>query len=325
MSAAFDIGVPDILLFEGAPLAWERVRGCPRRRLQPGQVLIHPGTPAREFYVVLWGQLAVHVDTVDVDPVAFVEPGQHCGDLALVDGLDRSAWVVAAVVSEVLVVPEELFWQLVGQIPRVAVNALRAMAARVRGGNSEVTESRRLQAEYKRHASFDGLTGLYNRRWLDEVLPRQAQRARSAGQPLSAVMVDVDHFKRFNDTYGHAAGDYVLFAVGQRLRRSFRPTDLVARYGGEEFTVILPQTPGESAVLAADRVRRALAEEPMTLEDGTLVKVTASMGVAELVQGQTSDALLQAADRALYQAKGAGRNRVCSWGAVPTEPLPGLL
>jgi diguanylate cyclase (GGDEF)-like protein len=325
MSTAFDAAVPDVLLFEGAPGAWERVRACPRRRLVPGQVLIAPGRPARELYLVLWGELAVHVDTVDQDSVATVGPGCHCGEVALVDGLDRSAWVVASVPTEVLVVPEPLFWDLVQRYPQVAINALRSMAAKVRGGNSEVSESRRLQAEYKRHASYDALTGLYNRRWLDDVLPRLVQRARTDRQPLAAVMVDVDHFKKFNDTHGHAAGDYVLFAVGQQLRRSFRPTDLVARYGGEEFTVVLPETTGEQAVLAADRVRRALADEPLLLEDGPRVRVTASMGVAQLSLGQDADAMLRAADRALYQAKEAGRNRVCSWGAVLTEPLPGLL
>jgi len=312
-------------LFVEAPDAYRVAMRGTRRQLLAGEVLIVPGDADKQLYVVLSGQLAVHIDTVDNDPVALVHPGEHCGEVAVVDGSDRSAWVVASMPSDVLVIDEATFWQLVTGWPQVAVNALRAMAAKVRGGNDEVSESRRLQAEYRRHASFDGLTGLYNRRWLEETLPRQVARAEASRHPLSAVMVDVDHFKRFNDRYGHAAGDYVLFAVGQTLRRCFRPTDLVARYGGEEFTVILPDTRGEQALVAAERVRRALEGALLTLECGTAVRVTASMGVSELAPGQRGQELVQAADRALYQAKGAGRNRVCCWGAVVQVPLPGLL
>jgi len=312
-------------LFVSAPAAWRRVARCPHRQLAAGEVLITPGQGGDELYVVLSGQLAVYLDTIDNDPVAVVHPGEHCGEVAVVDGSTRSAWVVATESSRVVVVSEAVFWEVVTGWPQVAVNALRSMAARVRGGNDEVSESRRLQAEYRRHASFDALTGLYNRRWLDEMLPRQVQRALGSGRPLSVVMVDVDHFKRFNDTYGHAAGDYVLFAVGQTLRRCFRPTDLVARYGGEEFTIVLPDTRGRDAQVAADRVRRALREACLTLDCGTEVRVTASMGVAELSVGQGAGQLVEAADRALYQAKEAGRDRVCTWGGVVDAPLPGLL
>ncbi len=297
---------------------------CVRRALEEGTALIEPGSLDRVLFVVLSGALAVHVDTPEQDAVASVGPGQHVGEVALIDGEPRSAWVVASTTTEVLAVPELVFWDLVTRWPQVAINALRFMARHVRGGNVEVSESRRLQAEYRRHASFDALTGLYNRRWLAEVLPRQVERARGSGEDLSVVMVDVDHFKRFNDNHGRAAGDYVLFAVGKRLQRSFRPTDLVARYGGEEFVVILPRTVGENGCIAADRVRRAVASELLTLEDGTEVQVTVSMGVAALAAGQSAHQLLKAADRGLYQAKGAGRNRVATWGGIEPAPPPGL-
>jgi diguanylate cyclase (GGDEF)-like protein len=307
----------DIDLLCGASEVLDVLSTCARRTLGQGQVLIEPGSLDRALYVLLAGGLAVHVDTLDQDPVAWIRPGQHTGEVALIDGLPRSAWVVAATPSEVLVVPEELFWDIVGRCPRVAINLLRSMAVHMRSGNEEVTEGRRLQAEYRRHASVDALTGLYNRRWLDEVLPRQVERAHGDGEPLSAVMVDIDHFKSFNDTWGHAAGDYVLFAVGRRLQRSFRPTDLTARYGGEEFTVILPRTREPDAIRAAECVRRAVATEPLVLEDGTVVKVTVSMGVGSLLAGQTAHELLQAADRALYRAKRGGRNQVVAWASSP--------
>ncbi len=315
------IDLSDIELLRGAPEAAVALAGCARRTLSPGDVLIEPGSSDKVLFVLLSGSLAVHVDTLEQEPVASIPPGQHVGEVALVDGNPRSAWVVAGERSEVLGVPELVFWDLVTRWPQVAINVLRSMAARVRGGNVEVTESRRLQAEYR---SVDALTGLYNRRWLADVLPRQVERARGGGEDLSVVMVDVDHFKRFNDTYGHAAGDYVLFAVGKRLQRSFRPTDLVARYGGEEFTVVLPRTSGQNACIAAEWVRRAVERETLVLEDGVEVQVTVSMGVASVAPGQSAHELLQAADRGLYQAKGAGRNRVASWGGFEPVPLPGL-
>jgi diguanylate cyclase (GGDEF)-like protein len=313
-----------IALLHEAPEAVDILSTCVRRTLAQGAVLIEPGSLDKVLFVVLSGGFDVHVDTLEQDAIASIGPGQHVGEVALIDGKPRGAWVVASESSEVLAVPELVFWDLVTRWPQVAINVLRSMAGQVRGGNMEVSESRRLQAEYRRHASFDALTGLYNRRWLADVLPRQVERSRGSGEALSVVMVDVDHFKRFNDTYGHAAGDYVLFAVGKRLQRSFRPTDLVARYGGEEFAVILPRTGGENGCIAAERVRRAVASELLVLEDGTEVRVTVSMGVAALAPGQSAHQLLQAADRGLYQAKGAGRNRVATWGGIEPVPLPGL-
>jgi len=319
-----DHDLPHIELLDGAPDARHAVAGCVRRTLHRGAILVEPGSTDKVLFILLSGELTVHVDTVDHDPVAVVHPGEHVGEVALIDAQPRSAWVVASKASEVLAVPELVFWDVVTRWPQVAINALRCLARHVRGGNMEVTESRRLQAEYRRHASVDALTGLYNRRWLAEMLPRQVERARGSGEDLTVVMVDVDHFKRFNDTYGHAAGDYVLFAVGKQLQRSFRPTDLVARYGGEEFTVILPRTAGVHGCVAAERVLRAVADAGLVLDDGTEVRVTVSMGVASLAPGQTAHDLIQAADRGLYQAKGAGRNRVASWGGVEQVPLPGL-
>ena len=319
-----DHDLPPFRLLDGAPQAIERLRNCLRIDLAANEPLIVPGTLDKVLYLVVRGRFTVHLDSPDTPPVAELVPGQHAGEVALIDGQPRSAWVVAAEPSQVMAVPELLFWDVVTRWPTVTKNLLHSMARKIRGNNHEVSESRRLQAEFQRHASFDALTGLYNRRWLADLLPRQHERARRSVEPLALVMVDVDHFKRFNDTYGHLAGDYVLFAIGQRLRRSFRPTDMVARYGGEEFVVVLPNTDGIEACLAAERVRRAIASEPLTLEDGTDVRVTASMGVAELQPHHDPKELIAAADRALYQAKAAGRNRVASWGAVTVEPLPGL-
>ncbi|MDE2089234.1 MAG: GGDEF domain-containing protein [Gammaproteobacteria bacterium] len=124
-------------------------------------------------------------------------------------------------------------------------------------------------------------------------------------------MLDVDHFKAINDTYGHPTGDQVLQAVSALLTKEVRPEDVAVRYGGEEFVVLLPETPHDGALVAAERIRNTLATSPIAVVEGRQVTVTASIGVASFPKlGDTQDTLIAAADRALYAAKQAGRNRV---------------
>ena len=159
-------------------------------------------------------------------------------------------------------------------------------------------------------AMRDGLTRVYNRAYLAELLPRQLRLARRSGAPLAALMVDVDHFKRVNDTRGHAAGDHVLMAVARCIEQQLRGSDVVVRYGGEEFTVILPNTPVAGAFVTAERLRAAIAA--MTDRDGLPegLRITASIGLAALGKADDGAQLLPRADAALYQAKRGGRNRV---------------
>lgn len=149
----------------------------------------------------------------------------------------------------------------------------------------------------------DWLTGLPNRRAFDEILPVEERRAEALGLELAYVMIDIDHFKRFNDTHGHAVGDAVLVTVAHQLRRVARKSDFVARYGGEEFALLLPESPVASARLFAERVQKHLAEHPARPRGHTLaLPVTVSIGI--------SSRGLAEADKALYLAKKAGRNRI---------------
>jgi diguanylate cyclase (GGDEF)-like protein len=154
---------------------------------------------------------------------------------------------------------------------------------------------------------LDPLTGVANRRSLDETLVREAERGARLGLPLTAIMVDVDHFKRINDTFGHAMGDKVLQSIAYTISSRVRPYDLVARYGGEEFLILLPAITLKDCGGFAERFRVAIST--MTIE-GFTRKVTASFGVATLLPGQPSQTLFERADRALYQAKQNGRNRI---------------
>ena len=161
----------------------------------------------------------------------------------------------------------------------------------------------------------DPLTGLANRRRLDQHLEALVQLSLRYGSSLSCVLVDIDHFKRVNDVHGHAAGDAVLREVAHRIGAACRTTDLAARYGGEEFALLLPETPLADAVLVAERVREAIRSRPIDIDVPVRLHlaVTASLGVASLGEAVTGGAALcAAADAALYRAKAAGRDRVLS-------------
>lgn len=157
----------------------------------------------------------------------------------------------------------------------------------------------------------DPLTGLFNRRYLEENLNREIQRCERRGLPLSVLMVDVDHFKRFNDEHGHAAGDALLAKIGQTLEQLTRDEDIACRYGGEEFTVVLPEADGESARRRAEEIRSAIGTTTVAHLRRTLGPNTASIGIATFPQaGDAPSRLLEVADAALYRAKAQGRDRV---------------
>ena len=169
----------------------------------------------------------------------------------------------------------------------------------------------------RRMANTDGLTGLYNHRHLQERLQQEIVRAERYRRPLSVIMADLDHFKGFNDTFGHPRGDELLIEVARTLRQLSRASDILARYGGEEFTLVLPETSAEDAQVLAERIRQCVKELDFDDSDGEATpsgearaRVTLSLGVASHVRGGAKEALIEAADAALYQAKRAGRDRV---------------
>ncbi len=174
-----------------------------------------------------------------------------------------------------------------------------------------IEQKQELLNQLERENRRDTLTLIANRRHLDEFLPREMERARRYGHPLTIAMLDIDHFKAVNDNLGHAMGDRVLYTLANVLVRELRTTDFAARYGGEEFVIVFPETVARDAVSACDKLRTLIALHPWPRLAENL-KLTVSFGVATMAHpDQTMAQLLAAADRALYQAKSSGRNRVC--------------
>lgn len=194
------------------------------------------------------------------------------------------------------------------------------LLARVRTQVRRKRYQDRLHENFLQHLSMaltDGLTGLHNRRYLSTHLDSVMERMRDSEKPVSLLMIDVDHFKRVNDTYGHGVGDEVLHEIAQRILRNIRGFDLAARYGGEEFAVVMPDTPVEVALGVAERLCGKMASEPVHVTGSKdRIRVTLSIGVA-VSEGpdETAKKLLKRADEALYEAKRAGRNQV-----IPTPP-----
>jgi two-component system cell cycle response regulator len=175
----------------------------------------------------------------------------------------------------------------------------------------------RLQAELREKnamlehlSTTDSVTGLRTRRYVGEALSLELLRATRYRTPLAVAMADLDHFKQVNDTWGHPAGDAVLRDVSQTVLGVLRGTDIAGRYGGEEILLVLPQTDLEGAAALAERVRVSIEERRFDVGNGQRIALTASLGVAALAQVPSVEALVQAADAALYEAKEAGRNRV---------------
>lgn len=196
--------------------------------------------------------------------------------------------------------------------PGYMTRVFNHMVTRLRQGRDELaainTALREKNLELQELSVTDGLTGLYNRKHLMETLATEVARARRLEHPVSLLMVDLDHFKQYNDTYGHLAGDTLLTRVASLFRDLIRNIDYAARYGGEEFVLMLREVGPDGAVLAAERIRRKVAAERFGGERG---EITLSIGVATFPEhGDTPKAIVASADAALYEAKRRGRNRV---------------
>ena len=322
----------------------ERMVGaCREVMLAPGEALCHEGEEGNAMFVVLSGNLVV---SKAGKQVAVGRPGDCFGEMALIERRERAATLRALDETLVLEIPEVAFGRYLSANPGALMALLRVFSERSRRDldslvsanlkllaqaeemdqkNRELMETRR-QLEHRnrdleRISALDTLTQIANRRRFDSVLRQEWRRSARDEAPLSLVFCDIDYFKRFNDTYGHQAGDECLVRVAQAMEESLnRPADLVARYGGEEFIALLVDTGSEGARMLAERMRAKV--ESLDVEhraSGVAAHLTVSLGVASIVPKPAirPEDLVDLADRALYAAKAGGRNRVASADELP--------
>ena len=219
--------------------------------------------------------------------------------------------MIAAILAALLAISALVFWLMTS----VATSESRGAELAQRN-----REAALLREKLHEQAMHDKLTGLYNRHYVDEWFGLELRRAQRHGRPIAAVMLDIDDFKRFNDGFGHEAGDLVLREVAGALGRSTRGSDVASRYGGEEFLVLLPDCPFNAGLRKAEQMRKEVAKLELQYDSRPLGPVSVSLGVAAFPDhAKESAELLRHADEALYLAKQAGRNRVVAYSTDPRK------
>ncbi len=285
-----------------------RLADCPIIEVAAGQAI-----SSVDLFIVLSGALAVGVDGhagLLEGNITKVLPGESVGELSVLDDAADTLSVVALEDSELLQINSERLWQIIDESHGVARNLLHLLAFRIRAANAQLRRRQKVGNFYRQMSMNDGLTGLYNRGWLNAELPNMVIHAHQHNQALSIIMIDLDHFKKFNDEHGHLQGDEALRCAARVLTAALRPSDFAARYGGEEMMVILPNTPQTLAVMVAQRLCARMQQVHVFSDLRALPHLTASFGVASLGKGQEESVLIGNADAALYRAKQSGRNRV---------------
>ncbi|MDO8178066.1 MAG: GGDEF domain-containing protein [Undibacterium sp.] len=291
------------------------IKDCAVVKAGSGQVVLDANSSGARLYIVLKGALAIttpnpenkHQENASTQYLA----GECVGEISVLDEEIHSATISAIADSELLVIEAETLWKLIDESNGVARNLLQLLSFRIRAANAQIRNRQKVGEFYRQLSMVDGLTGLHNRAWLNTQLPSMIETAHATGNPLSIIMVDLDHFKQFNDEYGHVLGDDALQTAAKVLNAGLRPTDFAARYGGEEMIVILPNTNQRSALIVAERLCSRLQKTRVFADmQKALPHVTASFGLATLQEGQDGSAVIAMADSALYRAKQAGRNQV---------------
>lgn len=218
---------------------------------------------------------------------------------------------------------EKLVASLLGATKAMEVRT-KTLEVELQKSSHEVTELRTKLDHVRRETLVDALTGIANRKAFDSELSEAVEQARASGEPLSLFMCDIDHFKSFNDTWGHQTGDQVLRLVAQCLSENVKGRDTAARYGGEEFAVIIRHTPLNGAITLANQIRTGVeAKRVVKKSTGDILgRITISIGVAELGPNDASDDLVERADACLYAAKNSGRNRVVGETQIIHQPKP---
>ncbi|WPC04184.1 GGDEF domain-containing protein [Pseudomonas benzenivorans] len=278
-------------------------RAC---ELEAGEILLSPFQRNQHLYLLLSGQLKVYLGSLDNQPVNTLNVGDCAGEISFIDNQAPSAYVVASTPCSLLRLHREALIKLFQQSPQLMHNLLSLLCERLRSGN-------RILLDSEQSANIDALTGAFNRRWLKHVFERESTRCAFNSQPLCLLMLDVDHFKAYNDRHGHLAGDYALSMVAHTLREQLRPKDSLIRYGGEEFVILLPEIGEDDGRRIGERLRMALQQIPsFYAPSGVLPGVTVSIGLALMRQRDELSDLIARADSALYRAKQQGRN--CLYG-----------
>ena len=293
-------GILELVFAHSKPLA-----------LNPGEILLTPESENHHIYLLLSGTLSVHFDAVDSPAIRELNQGASVGEMSIIDDTAPSAYVKAKTPCRVFPIHRDFLLNLIQTTHPIAYNLLRLLTRWMKSNTQKIINDQDQISDLTNQVNIDGLTGLYNRRWLDNALPRLLTQAKTNAQLLCILIVDIDHFKKYNDVHGHQGGDIALIYMGNVIRLNIRPYDFAARIGGEEFMVILPNTDLKIGIALAERIRQETQNQVITHPDGfEMPGITVSIGIALSDENPTSTSLFKTADKHLYSAKQSGRNCV---------------
>jgi len=294
------------------------------RTCQPGEIIIRENEPGDVFYIIRFGQAVVLKGDFQTPTIlGFRGIGDSIGEMALLDNLPRSATVIALNTVLLWCLSRELFYQFVGE-NHLSFNLelMNMLSSRIRKSDEErvrgyVREKQQVVVleTLSKQATHDPLTGLFNRRYLDQILYGEIAHAQQNSSLVGILMADVDYFKQVNDNYGHKAGDVMLQELGKLMKKCVRLADIVCRYGGEEFVIIMPGASEPTVSKCAEEIRSKFQALSVVFESHE-IHATLSLGAAIYpLHGATVDEVFVHADRAMYRAKQEGRNRVVVYSA----------
>lgn len=288
------------------------------RSVRDGDVLFNQGDRGETLYIVREGEIAGIIELTDGTrrDVARFSVGDFFGDMAIFENDVRSATCIACTDSTLLELHKSDFFHLIEENPAIAIKIMYRMlnitTGRLQNTGQFLSEMIRWGNDARKRAITDEFTGVYNRRFLEESMGPLFAEAVRKKTPISLVMIDLDHFREINDTYGHDMGDSLILELVTVCKRNLREHDIIARYGGDEFSIIFPGTGREEAMSLAEKMRSdAAGLDILEKKEGAINRVTLSMGVAAYPDGADSLSKLKSkADEALYRAKEEGRDRV---------------
>ncbi len=287
---------------------------------KPDEAVFHQSDDGTDLYIVREGSVAIRVrasEGVEVD-LAQLGEGDFFGEMSLFEDAPRSATCAMTEGGRLFRLRKADFFSLTAEHPEAAIKVMSRMASitagRLQNTGAFLSDLVQWGENARRRAITDDLTGLHNRRYLDDALDEQLAQAKVSGARFSLIMMDLDKFHAINDDHGQPFGDEVIAAVAAPVADSIGETDIAARYGGDEFVIILPGRTAEETLEVAERIRVSVEGLQITTPGGDSVSVTTSQGIAEYPRHAADvEVLKELADKALYAAKEAGRNRAAIW------------
>lgn len=281
------------------------------RRLKKGEVLLASDQPNRYLYQILSGKLSVFLDPSLEEPICRFGPGEQVGELSIIDSSVTSGYVVADADCRLLVLEETQVWSLVEESHTFSRNLLQSLSQRLRQANQVITSKISIEDSFCHYGMLDVLTGMHSRKWFDQIIQRALRRCTLQGKPFSLLMMDIDHFRGFNEVHGRICGDLALNKIAHTIQEHLRVTELAVRYEDDRMLVILPETDLQQTRRVAERLRQKIMYTDIPATGGRMLPaLTLSVGIAQATADQTVEEFMAVVMVALKRAKDMGRNFV---------------